>query len=199
MSKALQELRCVANEGQLSGAVTRYHTFVNDILAKPTAQAEQEAAEFLAELDALEFNLMYNRGRIEASIADAQHFDTLYAELEQRIVSAAERIALLKEELQIERRKRRHREEYDAISRVILQQRDRDALQRDITQLRVDVQSLTQEKTKLSGVLELRSKQFQLLLTCIEDLETELEDTSVWGSDQPQPSAGQTESSGTTE
>eukprot|EP01027_Heterolobosea_sp_BB2_P010600 GEZU01015538.1.p1 GENE.GEZU01015538.1~~GEZU01015538.1.p1 ORF type:complete len:170 (-),score=40.19 GEZU01015538.1:11-520(-) len=82
----------------------------------------------------------------------------------------------LESELNEEKVKRKHREQYDMLAGSILQVPDRASQTREMEALEKELQALENENAQLSEKLDLRKKQFHLLLHTIRALEQELDE-----------------------
>lgn len=107
---------------------------------------------------------------------EQRHYDELYNKIEEGIVSAQKDIESTKKELQEARQIRRNKMEYDALAAIIQTQPDRKTNQEKMTLLRQDLEASEAECHKLEMKLELRRKQFHLLVTTIQGLQQLLTD-----------------------
>lgn len=91
-----------------------------------------------------------------------------------------------------ERKKRKNREEYQAIVSVINEHPSREETQKEIEKLNKELQSLSEEASATSTKFDLRVKQFQLLLFAVNQLQQTLQTES---SNSPEPMETTNESS----
>lgn len=102
---------------------------------------------------------------------EQRHYDKLYSRIEEGIVSAQKDIETTKKELQEARQIRRNKMEYDALAAIIQTQPDRKTNQEKLSLLRQDLEASESECHKLEIKLELRRKQFHLLVSTIQGLQ----------------------------
>lgn len=107
----------------------------------------------------------------EMNVAEQRHYDELYNQIEEGIVSAKKDIEATKKELQEARQIRRNKMEYDALAAIIQTQPDRKTNQEKLNLLRQDLEASESECHKLELKLELRRKQFHLLVSTIQGLQ----------------------------
>eukprot|EP01102_Stenamoeba_stenopodia_P013738 TRINITY_DN4493_c0_g2_i1.p1 TRINITY_DN4493_c0_g2~~TRINITY_DN4493_c0_g2_i1.p1 ORF type:complete len:174 (-),score=67.45 TRINITY_DN4493_c0_g2_i1:10-483(-) len=87
-------------------------------------------------------------------------------------------IAKLKRELEEEKRKRKNFEEYENLRKKISELPSRSETETDMARLKEDLDALEAESSALDAKIELRTKQFQLLLFAIEEL-SNLQDDEI--------------------
>lgn len=110
---------------------------------------------------------------------EIQQYHQMKGELETQIVKAQKDLELLKHRQIEEAEERTHREQYHAIAREIVKLPSRSQMETEIQSVETEVQRLTTEVAKVQSHIEIRSKQFSLLLTAIENLQKELEEPIV--------------------
>jgi len=104
---------------------------------------------------------------------------------EEAITTTTTEIAELKLKLEQEKIKRQNLEEYDKIRKLVHQFPSRQQTGEEIAKLRVEIDVLEKESTEITATLDLRSKQFQMLLHIINDLQLSIQPLS------PQPQSPQ--------
>jgi|UniRef100_A0A7S4GJH7 THO complex subunit 7 len=174
MSKHVLEMRTVVNETDLSRLAGKWFAFMRDLEKKTVAEVETSYEEMINEIDLFEFNLSQNGIRVQTAEHDVHKLKEQESVLGKEIAQGGGKIVALKDSLVQERQERKHQEEYDAIAATILQHHDRATLAKEVDSLQKDIAQEEQDKSRQDRMLEMRSKQFQLLLTTIEDLEEEL-------------------------
>ena len=107
----------------------------------------------------------------EMNYAEQKQYEELYLEIEKGIVSAQKNIEETKKDLQEARQVRKNKMEYDALAAVIQTQPDRQTNQEKLAQLRRELEASETECHKLEMKLELRRKQFHLLVSSIQGLQ----------------------------
>ncbi|KAL8609903.1 hypothetical protein ACOMHN_016378 [Nucella lapillus] len=110
------------------------------------------------------------------NIAEQESYEKLTKDIETKIQEATEKITECKTELQEAKRIRKNRQEYDALAKVIQQHPDRQETTRQLQSLDKELKSFADTKEKLEEKLELRRKQFLVLITSIHELQRILED-----------------------
>ncbi|XP_067287331.1 THO complex subunit 7 homolog [Pseudorasbora parva] len=127
--------------------------------------------------------LVYNM-----NLKEMENYEEIYADIEKSITSAHEKIAECKKEIQRAKRIRKNRQEYDALARVIKQHPDRHETLKQLEALDKELQQLSHIKENVEDKLELRKKQFHVLLTTIQELQQTLENDEKMESDDTQDS-----------
>lgn len=103
-------------------------------------------------------------------------YATVHAEIDQSVAQARADIEKLTEQLADAKRERAHREQYEALARVINEHPDRAATLREIGSLDQELVTLDKRRDATDAGLSLRTKQFQLLLHTVWDLQQQLEE-----------------------
>nr|WJH19521.1 THO complex subunit 7 [Euglena gracilis] len=176
MAKTGLDARVVVNETLLTSVAGKWFAFAKDIEKKNLGEAEASYEELLNAIDVLEFELSQVVARLHTAQYDLQALTDQLMTLKSLIEQGSGRIATLRQELAVARQDRKRQEEYDAIAATILKQHDRTSVAKEIKALQEEIEHERLDKVKHDRLLELRSKQFHLLLTTIEDLEDELQD-----------------------
>ncbi|KAJ6668228.1 hypothetical protein lerEdw1_015605 [Lerista edwardsae] len=94
---------------------------------------------------------------------------------ENSIVAAHEKIAECKKQILQAKRIRKNRQEYDALAKVIQHHPDRHETLKQLEALGKELQHLSHIKENVEDKLELRRKQFHVLLSTIHELQQTLE------------------------
>ncbi|XP_018967786.2 THO complex subunit 7 homolog [Cyprinus carpio] len=124
----------------------------------------------------------------DMNLKEMENYEAIYADIEKSITSAHEKIAECKKEIQRAKRIRKNRQEYDALARVIKQHPDRHETLKQLEALDKELQELSHIKENVEDKLELRKKQFHVLLTTIQELQQTLENDEKTDSDDTQES-----------
>ncbi|KAF6149036.1 hypothetical protein GIB67_030375 [Kingdonia uniflora] len=104
---------------------------------------------------------------VDANLREKENFNELQEELHRQILQAQTDIEDLKNQLKDSKIERQHKEECEAIRKLIAMQPPRSKTQTVITDLEKEITMLEAENTAASRTLELRKKQFSLLLHVI--------------------------------
>lgn len=132
------------------------------------ADCEKLAKAFLQELNTFEIPLLKSRAVVEANVREKENFHELKEEINRQIVQAQSDIEDLKKQLEESKIERRHKEECEAIRKLIATQPPRLETQKLIAELEKEIAALNAENTASSRLLELRKKQFALLLHVVQ-------------------------------
>lgn len=128
------------------------------------ADCEKLARAFLQELSTFEIPLLKSKAVVEANVREKENFNELKEEINRQISHAQSDIEDLKKLLQASKIERQHKEECEAIRKLIAMQPPRSETQKLIVELEKEIAALDAENTASSRMLDLRKKQFSLLL-----------------------------------
>ncbi|CAM6022894.1 unnamed protein product [Sphagnum balticum] len=131
---------------------------------------------FLQELATFELPLLKTKAVIEANRREQESFKNLHVELNNQIAQAQKDIEVLKVQLEEAKIERQHKEECEAIRRLIAAQPPRAETQRQLNELEKELVGMEAENFAASRTLELRKKQFGLLLHVVDELQSTLEE-----------------------
>ncbi|CAI0431439.1 unnamed protein product [Linum tenue] len=136
---------------------------------------------FLQELNTFEIPLLKSKAVIDANIKEKENFNDLKKEINKQILQAQDDIEDLKKLLEESKIERQHKEECEAIRKLIAMQPPRSETQKVITELEKEIVALETENTVGSRLLELRKKQFvdELQNTIDEDQKSLIEETRM--------------------
>ncbi|KAL5727272.1 THO complex subunit 7B [Ranunculus cassubicifolius] len=131
---------------------------------------------FLQEMNTFELPLLKSRAVIGANLREKDNFNELQEGLHKQILQAQSDIEDLKKQLEKSKIERKHKEECETIRKRITMQPPRSETQKTITELEKEIARLEAENTAGSRLLELRKKQFSLLLHVVDELQCSIED-----------------------
>ncbi|BFG40741.1 hypothetical protein CerSpe_270150 [Prunus speciosa] len=134
------------------------------------------AKAFLQELSTFEIPLLKSKAVVDANLREKHNFDELREEINRQIVQAQTDIELLKKQLEESKIERRHKEECEAIRKMTATQPPRSETLKIISDLEKEIAALDAENTASSRMLELRKKQFALLLHVVDELQNTIEE-----------------------
>lgn len=140
------------------------------------ADCERLAKTFLQELNTFEIPLLKSRAVIDANVREKENFEDLKDEINRQILQAQIDIEDLKKQLEESKIERQHKEECEAIRKLIAMQPPRAQTQKVINDLEKEIALLESENTASSRTLELRKKQFTLLLHVVDELQNTIEE-----------------------
>ncbi|MBA0582007.1 hypothetical protein Gorai_024161 [Gossypium raimondii] len=119
---------------------------------------------FLQELSTFEIPLLKSKAVIDANLREKENFNELKDEINRQISLVQTDIEELKKQLEESKIERQHKEECEAIRKLISAQPPRSETQKSIREIEKEIAALEAENTAGSRLLELRKKQFALLL-----------------------------------
>merc|ERR1719310_506725 len=103
--------------------------------------------------------------------AELENYSVLHEKVEAGITEARQEIEETKAELVEAKRIRKNRMEYDALAKVITTHPDRETSQNRIEQLEAEQKLLEEKEVKLEEKLDIRKKQFHVLVSSIHQLQ----------------------------
>ncbi|KAK3101600.1 hypothetical protein FSP39_004764 [Pinctada imbricata] len=133
----------------------------------------------LAQLAQSEYTIEKSLYVHRMNLREQENYEKLCKQIESKIKEATEKIAECKSELQQAKRIRKNRQEYDALAKVIQQHPDRQSTTKQLETLDKDVTLLEEQKETLEQKLDLRRKQFHVLIAAIHEMEKILEEDEV--------------------
>ncbi|KAK4278256.1 hypothetical protein QN277_016123 [Acacia crassicarpa] len=139
-------------------------------------ECEKLAKAFLQELATFEIPLLKSKAIVEANIREKENFNELKDEINRQILQAQADIEDLKKQLEESKIERQHKEECEAIRKLIALQPPRSETQKLINELEKEIMALDAENTAGFRLLELRKKQFALLLHVVDELQNTIEE-----------------------
>ncbi|GER40687.1 THO complex subunit-like protein [Striga asiatica] len=139
-------------------------------------ECERLAKAFLQELNTFEIPLLKSRAVIDANVREKENFNELKEEINRQILQAQGDIEDLKKQLEESKIERQHKEECEAIRKMIAVQPPRSETQKIINELEREIAMLEAENTASSRTLDLRKKQFTLLLHVVDELQNTIEE-----------------------
>jgi THO complex subunit 7 len=119
---------------------------------------------FLHEINTFELPLLKSKAVVDANIREKESFNELQVEIERQILQAKTDIEVLKKQLEQSKIERQHKEECEAIRKLICLQPPRSETEKLIADLEKEIADLEDENVACTRTLELRKKQFALLL-----------------------------------
>ncbi|EEF42382.1 THO complex subunit 7A [Ricinus communis] len=131
---------------------------------------------FLQELSTFEIPLLKSKAVIDANLREKENFTELIDEITRQISQAQDDIEDLKKQLEESKIERQHKEECEAIRKLIAMQPPRSETQKLIEDLEKEIAGLEAENIAGSRLLELRKKQFALLLHVVDELQNSIEE-----------------------
>ena len=109
------------------------------------------------------------------NVKEQQHYKKLNKQIESKVQNGVEQIQKCKQELLAAKQIRRNRQEYDALAKVIQQNRDRQTTTQELEEIRNELALMKDTTEALEQKLELRRKQFHVLIAAIHEMQRILE------------------------
>ncbi|XP_063796984.1 THO complex subunit 7 homolog isoform X3 [Pseudophryne corroboree] len=111
----------------------------------------------------------------DMNLREMENYEKIYTDIESSIVAAHEKIAECKKQILQAKRIRKNRQEYDALAKVIQHHPDRHETLKQLEALDKELKQLSHTKESVEDKLELRRKQFHVLLSTIHELQQTLD------------------------
>ncbi|ELR17627.1 Tho complex subunit 7 protein [Acanthamoeba castellanii str. Neff] len=173
---AIRNRLVVVNDRRVTTLTAKFFAFIRAAESDTTTLDEVELVEgqIQKEFDLFDISLDKLRATADANGRELQQYHSLHLQREGQIARAKEELVRLKTELEHEKRRRNHKEEYEAIAKIINQYPSRADTQRQLQALEDDLASLADAKQQIEDATQKRRKQFALLFDCIDDLQRAL-------------------------
>ncbi|XP_058488652.1 THO complex subunit 7 homolog isoform X5 [Solea solea] len=149
---------------------------------------EDFTQRMLGTLAQCEFSMGKTMMVYNMNLREMENYEDIYRNIEQNITSAHEKITDCKKEIQRAKRIRKNRQEYDALAKIIQQHPDRHETLKQLEALDKELQQLSNIKDRVDAKLELRKKQFHVLLSTIQELQQTLDNDEKADDDNNQES-----------
>lgn len=127
-------------------------------------ECERLYKAFLQEISTFELPLLKSKAVVDANLREKEGFNELQLEIQRQIIQAQVDIEDLKKQLEQSKIERQHKEECEAIRKLIASQPPRSETQKTISDLEKEIAALEAENASCVRTLDLRKKQFSLLL-----------------------------------
>ncbi|KAB0398694.1 hypothetical protein E2I00_002720 [Balaenoptera physalus] len=111
----------------------------------------------------------------DMNLREMESYEKIYKEIEGSIAGAHEKITECKKQILQAKRIRKDSQEYDALAKVILCRPDRRETLKELQALGKELEHLSHIKGSIEDKLQLRRKQFHVLLSTIHELQQTLE------------------------
>ncbi|XP_015116018.1 THO complex subunit 7 homolog [Diachasma alloeum] len=108
---------------------------------------------------------------------ELKNYETLSKDIEVEIEEAKKAIDATKVELQEAKQIRKNRIEYDVLAKVINEQPDRQETNKKLETLKEELGNLKEKSERLEHKLEMRRKQFHVLISSIHSLQSMLDES----------------------
>ncbi|RNA01503.1 THO complex subunit [Brachionus plicatilis] len=165
--------------------IKNFVKWTNSFYAENGILNEEENSENLYEqlvssLGHAEFGLIRNQFIVEMNKNEQENYKMLYEKISNEIEKAKKKIIENKAELVEARKIRKNRQEYDVLAKQILNYPDRREMQETIKNLEAKVESLKKAECDYDRKIDLRRKQFSVVLQSLSSLKNLIEsDTNI--------------------
>uniref|UniRef100_A0A6I8NP69 THO complex subunit 7 n=1 Tax=Ornithorhynchus anatinus TaxID=9258 RepID=A0A6I8NP69_ORNAN len=171
-------------DGDGAGDDRRINLLVKSFIKWCNAGSQEEGysqyQRMLSTLSQCEFSMGKTLLVYDMNLREMENYEKIYKDIENNIAGAHEKIAECKKQILQAKRIRKNRQEYDALAKVIQYHPDRHETLKELDALGKELQHLSHIKESVEDKLELRRKQFHVLLSTIHELQQTLE--SKWWS-----------------
>lgn len=137
---------------------------------------EESYQKMLFTLEQCDYSFQKTQLILEMNKAEMDRYSVLNSEIEQSIKERQENIVSAREDLKEAKEIRKNRQQYDALAKVIQRHPERTRTQNEIKELQEEMERLKTSREKLISKLELRKRQFHLLVHSIHELQRLLEE-----------------------
>merc|ERR1712098_67039 len=140
------------------------------------AEEDQQTCEMtyqrmLTQLAGIEWNMTKSRLAGDMNQAELENYSVLHEKVEAGITEAKKEIEETKAELVEAKRIRKNRMEYDALAKVIMTHPDRETSEARLEQVKAEQRFLEEKQVKLMDKLDVRKKQFHVLVSTVHQLQ----------------------------
>ncbi|XP_036700633.1 THO complex subunit 7 homolog [Balaenoptera musculus] len=129
----------------------------------------------LSTLSQCEFSMGKSLLVYDMNLREMENYEKIYKEIEGSIAGAHEKITACKKQILQAKRIRKDSQEYDALAKVILRRPDRRETLKELQAVGKELEHLSHIKGSIEDKLQLRRKQFHVLLSTIHELQQTLE------------------------
>ncbi len=183
--------KILSNEASTNGAVVGQENV-------PNQGVDEESVEYLneqtiASLSHAEFGLFRNQFIFDMNKMEQDNYEELYKRINSEIERAQKKIIESKVDLIEARKIRKNRQEYDIIARQILQFPNREEMQENIKNLEEKVEQLKRSEAEYDRKIDLRRKQFSVVLQSLSSLKMLIETDSKFENDYVNDATGNEE------
>mmetsp|Transcript_12063 Transcript_12063/g.17586 ORF Transcript_12063/g.17586 Transcript_12063/m.17586 type:complete len:244 (+) Transcript_12063:53-784(+) len=178
--------------GSLSKCAARYRDFSELVLAASEQQSSKEcdtsalANEIEHAKDLLEREIRLHDLEIrklflvsDAADAELAQYDAAQVQIESSISDCKDEIEELKKQLAHERKVRSNREEYETLAKMARQRPARRTTEKKLEAVKEEIEKIRAEDALAMAELDVREKQFQLLMQSIFDLKSNLSEDLI--------------------
>ena len=163
-------------DGDGTGDDRRLNMLLKALIKWCSAEDDQHTCELqyqrmVTQLAGIEWNMTKSRMAAAMNQAELENYAVLHQKVEAGITGAREEIEGTKADLAEAKRVRKNRMEYDALAKVITTHPDRETSEARIEALRQEQRQLEEREVKLDQKLDIRKKQFHVLVSAIHQMQ----------------------------
>ncbi|GAM22773.1 hypothetical protein SAMD00019534_059480, partial [Acytostelium subglobosum LB1] len=169
--------RLIAKETPMKKAFKKYLAFVATLENSASTPEQCQAAHqaLLSELSLFEFQVQKATVLCDVNKKEMDYYSTLYSTRGQDIERVKAELVELKERLAHEKIQRQYKEQYLALYKLINDKPSIPDTEREIAKVKKELEAIMEQGTRTNEKLEMRTKQFQLLLHTVQELEQSLD------------------------
>ncbi|XP_059516804.1 THO complex subunit 7 homolog [Myotis daubentonii] len=166
-------------DGNDAGDDRRINLLVKSFIKWCNSGSQEEGysqyQRMLSTLSQCEFSMGKTLLIYDMNIREIENYEKIYKEIEYSIAGAHEKIAECKKQILQAKRIQKNHEEYGVLAKVIQQHPDRHETLKKLEAMGKELEHLSHIKESIEYKLELRQKQFHVLLSTIHELQQILE------------------------
>ncbi|XP_037659027.1 THO complex subunit 7 homolog [Choloepus didactylus] len=166
-------------DGDGAGDDRRINLLVKSFIEWCTSGSQEEGysryQRMLSTLSQCEISMGKTVLVYDMNLREMENYEKIYKEIECSIAGALEKIAECKKQILKAKRIRKNHQEYDALAKVIQHHPDRHETLKELEALGKELEHLSHIKESIEDKLELRRKQFYVLLSTMHELQQTLE------------------------
>eukprot|EP00026_Physarum_polycephalum_P005270 Phypoly_transcript_05301.p2 GENE.Phypoly_transcript_05301~~Phypoly_transcript_05301.p2 ORF type:complete len:200 (-),score=33.42 Phypoly_transcript_05301:81-680(-) len=166
--------RIALKETALKRTTKKFLILMNNIDTLSYDECYAQYQGLLKELATFEFGIKKAKLISETNEREMNKYHQTYAQREEAIAASKAEIAQLRTTLAAERIARQNKEQYAQLAKLIHERPPTNETEKEIEVLHGELAELTANAAKTNQKLEYRTKQFQLLLHALQDLQTDL-------------------------
>jgi len=156
-----------------------YFSYIEHIFSNCTQEESHEVLDrFLWNLAWMEFEAQKSQVIDLTYTQEIQHYDTLQQDIDTMIEQVTDEITALKQ-FQQEKILRGYKEEYESLAKKVQENASREQLQVQLQGIEKQYEENQVSMKQIQSQLNLRSKQFALLMRTIDELSVVLQDEDI--------------------
>ncbi|EGC37106.1 hypothetical protein DICPUDRAFT_30821 [Dictyostelium purpureum] len=159
-------------------------SLLNSPTSATSPQIQQTYTQLLNEFSLFELSIQKAQTISETCREESNYYEQLCKQREIEIENEKKEIIKLKETLDHEKKHRQYKEQYLALYKVINEKPSIEQTEKEIQKSQKELNDLSDQTNKTTSKLELRTKQFQLLLHTLSELEKNLDDDFIDNNNQ---------------